>query len=233
MVRRVRRAGVVTGAALCLLLVVCGCQKERTDTTPQAKAKLLPLAPAAQSQVGTPGEDSSQAVPPEKQQVQTAKPQAQPDERQADAPVALKLKFSTGQTATYRVTTETQKSLQWMGPASARPASFKDGRSGNHVEITFEQRVREVREDGGAVVDVTIQALKYTGEMRSDTAVDFDSARDKDPNHALARLIGKKYGLQMSARGQVAALLDIEPVRQAVRARNARSFAMLSQAGER
>lgn len=217
MVRIVRPAGVVAGAALCLLVIACGCQKERTDTTPQAKAKLLPLAPAAQSPIGTPGEDSSPAAPPEAQKVQTAKSEAKPDEKQAEAPVELRLKFSVGQTATYKVTTETQKSLRWMGEASARPEGLKDARSGNHVEITFEQQVREVRDDGGAVLDVTIKALKYTGEMRSDTAVDFDSTRDRDPNNALARLIGKTYGLQISARGQVVALLDAEPVRQAVR----------------
>jgi hypothetical protein len=217
MVCRVRPAGVVAGAAICLLLTVCGCQKEQTGAAaPQAKAKLLPLAPAAQSQAGTPGKDSSQAVP-ETQKVRAARPEAKPDQKQAGPAVELALKFSVGQTATYKVTAETQKSIQWLGPASARPASFKDGRSGNHVEITFEQRVRQVRDDGGAVLDVTIKALKYTGEMRSDTAVDFDSDRDRDPNHSLARLIGRKYGLQMSAQGQVAALLDVEPVRQAVR----------------
>jgi hypothetical protein len=167
MVRTVRPAGVVASVAICMLLTVCGCQKEQTGAA----------APA----------------------------------------VELALKFSVGQTATYKVTAETQKSIQWLGPASARPASFKDGRSGNHVEITFEQRVRQVRDDGGAVLDVTIKALKYTGEMRSDTAVDFDSDRDRDPNNSLARLIGKTYGLQMSAQGRVVALLDVEPVRQAVR----------------
>jgi hypothetical protein len=153
------------------------------------------------------------------QKEQTAKPEAKSDEGAVAAPVELALKFTAGQTATYKVTTETQKSIQWAGPAAARPAGFKDGRSsnGNHVEITFEQRVREVRDDGGAVVDVTIRALKYTGEMRSDTAVDFDSDRDRDPNNSLARLIGKTYGLQMSAQGRVVALLDVEAVRQAVR----------------
>jgi hypothetical protein len=213
MVRGVRPVGVVAGGALCLLLTVCGCQKERTEAaTPPAKAKLLPLAPATQSQPAVPREDPSHPTP--------AAPRVQaahPDAKEAGPAVELRLKFSTGQTATYKVTTETQKSLQWLGAASARPAGFTDGRSGNHIEITFEQRVREVRDDGGAVVDVTIQSLKYTGEMRSDAAVDFDSGRDRDPNNSLTRLIGKKYGLQMSGRGQVVALLDIEPVRQAVR----------------
>jgi hypothetical protein len=217
MVRMVRPAGVAAGAVICLLLAVCGCQKERTGAAaPKAEAKLLPLAPAAQSQAGTPGEDSSHAAP-EAQKVQTPKLEAKSDEGVAGAPVELTLKFSAGQTAMYKVTTETQKSIQWLGPVPERPAGFKDGRSGNHVEITFEQRVREVRDDGGAVVDVTIRALKYTGEMHSDTAVDFDSDRDRDPNNSLARLIGKTYGLQMSAQGRVVALLDVEPVRQAVR----------------
>jgi hypothetical protein len=213
MVRRVRAAGLVAGAAICFLLTVCGCQKEQTGVaTPQAKAKLLPLAPAAQSQAGTPGEDSLHPAP-EAQKVQTGKAEA----KGVGPAVELTLKFSVGQTATYKVTTETQKSLQWMGPESARPEGFKDARSGNQVEITFEQRVREVQDDGGAVIEVTIEALKYVSKMRSDTAVDFDSARDKDPNNALARLVGKKYGLQMSARGQVLALLDVEPIRQAVK----------------
>jgi hypothetical protein len=198
--------------AVYLLLAIAGCQKEQT-AGPEVEAQSPATAAAAQAPAAAPVEGSSRVVAAEARKMEAAGSET----KETGPAVELTLKFTVGQTATYKVTTETQKSLQWMGPESARPASFKDGRSGNRVEITFEQRVREVRDDGGAVVDVTIKALKYTGEMRSDTAVDFDSARDRDPNNSLARLIGKRYGLQISAQGQVLALLDIEPVRQAVR----------------
>jgi hypothetical protein len=136
---------------------------------------------------------------------------------QAAAPVELALKFVSGQTGTYKVVSEAQKSVEWLGSPESRPAAFKDGRAGHRVEIMFEQQVQEVREDGSADVQITIEALKYTGGVQGNVGLDFDSARDRDPNNPLAKLIGKSYRLQISAQGQVLALLDVEPVRQAVR----------------
>ena len=103
-----------------------------------------------------------------------------------------------------------------MGPESAKPANYTDGRSGNYVEMTFEQRVEEVRDNGNAVLGITIKALKYRGLIQNKVALDFDSSRAQDQKNPLAALIGKSYRLELSPAGQVVALLDMASIRQAV-----------------
>jgi len=214
MVRIVRPAGVVAGIVISLLLLNSGCQKERSGAAgPKVETLSALAAPAGQAQAGTPATEAPRPVMPEAQKERAALPEP----KEAGPAVELALKFAAGQVATYKITTEAQKSVEWMGAPSAKPASFKDGRTGNHIEMTFEQRVQEVHDDGGATVEITIKTLKYVGESQSNVVLDFDSARDKDPTHPLAKLIGKSYRLHVSAKGQVLALIDVEPVRQAVK----------------
>lgn len=136
----------------------------------------------------------------------------------SDAAVKLMLQFVLGQTATYRVITESYKSVEWIGAASARPEQFKDGRRGNHVEMTLNQRVQEVRDDGSAVLEITIEALKYAGDFRDNVVLDFDSARQGEQNASLAVLVGERYTLRISPKGQVLAVGDLGPLQQAVMA---------------
>jgi len=216
MVRTIRPAGIVAGIAVCILLMVSGCQKERT-TGPAAK-----IEPPADSTVvvqppaGVPDGDSPQPATTEKPTPQAADPVAEPDA--AEPPVNLVLGFSHGRAATYRVTTEAHKSVEWIGSESAKPTGYVDGRSGNFVEIMFEQRVREVRDNGNAVLEIRIEALKYRGTIQSRTVLDFDSDKPDDSESPLAVLVGKSYRLEMSPRGKVVDLLDMESVREAVEA---------------
>jgi len=213
-VRMVRPAGVAAGFVVSLLLLNSGCQKGRSGAAgPKVETPSTVAAAAGQAQVGTPTAEAPRPVMPEAQKERAALP----GPSETGPAVELALRFAVGQVATYRITTEAQKSVEWMGAPAAKPASFKDGRTGNHIEMTFEQRVQEVHEDGGATVEITIQALKYVGESQNNVVLDFDSARDKDPAQPLARLMGKSYRLHLSARGQVLALIDLEPVRQAVK----------------
>ncbi len=215
MVRTIRSAGLVPGLAIYLLLMTPGCQKDRAAT---ATAEIEPQADTrtdAPPQVSAPAEGVPRATSPEKSAGLRERPAPEPEPKEAKTAVELALKLPVGQAVTYRVITEAQKSVEWMGPASAKPAAFKDGRTGNHVEMTFEQQVREVRDDG-ALVEVTIKALRYTGEVQNNLVLDFDSTKNEDPNHPLARLIGKSYRLEVSPRGQVLTLVDVEPARQAV-----------------
>jgi hypothetical protein len=129
--------------------------------------------------------------------------------------VELTLKFVPGQAATYRLTTEYYKSIEWKGSTAGKPAQFADGRTGNHVEFTFEQRVQQVQDDGSAVLEITIKGLKCVTEAVNKTVFDFDSARPQDANRPLAALIGKSYRVKMSPKGQVVEIANVEPVRQA------------------
>lgn len=143
-------------------------------------------------------------------------PLVEPNE--AERSVRLVLGFSPGQVATYKVTTEAEKRVDWMGPESAKPANYTGGRSGNRVEITFDQRVQEIRENGNAVLEITIRALKYAGQVQSRVVFTFDSGQTQDQDSELASLIGKSYGVEMSPQGKVIALVGMESVRQAVKA---------------
>jgi hypothetical protein len=214
MVRTIRPCSVFAWVAICLLFAICGCQKDRA-TAPSAKVE-----PWVEPVV----EEGPSALPPAQNapaevQVGTPEPQAvvvEPNE--AERPVRLVLGFSPGQVATYKVTTEAEKRVDWMGPESAKPANYTGGRSGNRVEITFEQRVQEIRENGNAVLEITIRALKYTGQVQSRVVFAFDSGKTQDQDNGLASLIGKSYGVEMSPQGKVIALVGMESVRQAVKA---------------
>jgi len=197
------RAGILSGimsvVLVLLLIAASGCQRD--DMEP---ATAEPQAPAitAVADGNVPQEKTERAV---REEV--------PD---ANAPVELALTFSPGEVATYKVTTEGYKSVEWRGPVVGRPAGFVDGRSGTHVEISFEQRVREVRADGGAVLAITIKGLKYTGEHRNKVVLDFDHGRPEDSANPLAALIGKGYTLIFSPGGEMLAVEDVEAARGAV-----------------
>ena len=128
--------------------------------------------------------------------------------------VELSLKFVAGQTATYKITTELQKSVEWKGSPAAKPPQFTDGRTGNHIELTFEQRVVQVQDDGNAVLGITIKGLKYVGEVVNKVVLSFDSSKPEDSGSPLAVLIGKSYQVKMSRQGQVVEIANVEPIRQ-------------------
>jgi hypothetical protein len=146
---------------------------------------------------------------------QAAEPVAEPND--AGQPVNLVLAFSAGQSATYKATIDAQKSVEWVGSESVKPADFSGGRSGNRIEMTFEQRVERVLDNGNAILAITIRGLKYHGVVQSRPVLEFDSDKPQDQSSPLASLIGKSYRLEMSPEGQVVRLFDLESVRQAVK----------------
>jgi hypothetical protein len=119
--------------------------------------------------------------------------------------------------ATYRSIIDAQKSVGWIGPESAKPAGYADGYSGNRLDMTFEQRVEQVQDNGNAILAITIKGLKSRNMVQGRPAFEFDSDKPEDQDNPLAALIGKSYRLEMSPKGQVVALLDMEPVRKAVK----------------
>ena len=135
---------------------------------------------------------------------------------EASPAVELALRFTPGRTSTYRLTTETEKSVTWEGNTARKPAAFKSGRTGNHVEITFDQHVERIGDRGNALIEVTIKALRYLGEVRGNFVLDFDSTRPQDRESPLAQLICQSYRLELTPKGAVAAISDAEPVRAAL-----------------
>ncbi len=206
-----RLVGVVSGIFVLGALVVAGCQAQRAET------------PA--TRVGT--ADGERARPPSPEastdnsalQTSNIKPATSTETGKAEPSgpaVELTLKFVPERATTCKITTELQKSVEWKGSAASKPAKFTDGRTGNHIELTFEQKVRQVEDDGSATLEVTIKGLKYVGEVVNKVVLDFDSARPADSANPLAALVGKSYRVKMSPRGQVLEISGVEPVRQAM-----------------
>ncbi len=210
--RIVRWTGIVAGIVLCGLAMLSGCQKGR-QTGPATKVEPTVETPVA---VQRPEGESAQPTTAEEPTAPAAESVAEPND--AGQPVNLVLAFSPGQTATYKAVIDAQKSVGWIGPESGKPAGYSDGYSGNHIEMTFEQRVEQVQDNGNAILAITIKGLKYRGVVQSRPAFEFDSDKPDDQANPLAALVGKSYRLEMSAKGQVVTLLDMEPVRQAVKA---------------
>jgi hypothetical protein len=134
----------------------------------------------------------------------------------AESAVDLALRFSPGQSTTYRAVIEQEKSVTWKGAASTRPATFKDGHTGNRVEMTFQQDVESVDEAGNAVARITVKALKCLNRVNDNVTLDFDSVRPQDQDNALAKLIGQSYRVKLSRRGEVLEVVDASQARSAL-----------------
>ena len=226
-----RLAGVVSVVLVFVALAVAGCQGQRTE----ASAARLGPAARTSAQASSPevsGKDTALQTsgfkPPASEETphgvttnraapEVGKAQTEPAKPELSGPaVELALKFVPGQGITYKVITELQKSVEWKGTPAARPAKFTDGRTGSHVELTFEQRVQQVQDDGNAVLEITIRGVKQSIESVNKVVLDFDSDRPADANSPMMALIGKSYRVKMSPKGQVLEISNVEPVRQAV-----------------
>ena len=159
---------------------------------------------------------------PEKEPVEAEQvPVVEPNEpavaaQTAERPVALALRFAPGRTITCKATTEAHKRIEWIGDTSRKPAAFRGGRTGHHTEVTFEQHIQRVDDQGNATLTITIKAVKYLSHTLDAVNVDFDSARQADQGSPFAKLIGLSYTLEMSPQSEVLAVRDVEPARQAL-----------------
>jgi hypothetical protein len=133
-----------------------------------------------------------------------------------ESAVNLTLRFVPGKTATYRAVIEQGKTVTWKGAASAKPPAFRDGHSGNRIEMALQQDVESVDESGNTTVRITIKGLKYLNQISNSVVLDFDSARPSDQENALAKLIGQSYRIKLSRRGEVLEVVDAVQARSAL-----------------
>ena len=129
----------------------------------------------------------------------------------------LALKFTPQDLATYQLTTEMARSIVWEGPLSKKPSAFKGGHTGNRIEMTFTEKVQSVDEKGNAIAEITIKELKYSAKVRDNAILDFDSSREKDQNHPLAKLIGQSYKIEITPKGQVSRVIDVNEAQASLR----------------
>ncbi len=135
----------------------------------------------------------------------------------SDGGIDLLLRFVPDRPATYRVTTETEASVRWEGDESSKPEAFRGGAIGNRVEITFEQRLDRVNDNGNAMLKITILALKYLGRSRETVVLDFDSSRDPDREGPLSQLIGRSYNVEMTPKGAVLSVEGLATIRDSMK----------------
>ncbi len=138
--------------------------------------------------------------------------------------VAIMLKFAEGETGTYKVMTETDKSVTWEGPAESKPAAFTGGHTGNKVEMTFDQKIESVNENGNAVALITIKELNYLGRVKDSVALKYDSTDEKDRGKPLGMLVGESYKIELSPSGQFVRVVDATKARSAVMDSTARAI---------
>jgi len=136
--------------------------------------------------------------------------------RPSDGGIDLLLRFVPDRPVTYRVTRETEASVRWEGDESGKPAAFRGGAIGNRVEITFEQRISRVNDNGSAMLKITILALKYLGRSRETVVLDFDSSRDRNRGSPLSQLVGTSYEVEMTPKGAVLSVEGLATIRDSI-----------------
>lgn len=130
-------------------------------------------------------------------------------------PVKLALKFSPADSSVYKVTMETDKSVQWEGDAT-KPKGFKGGHTGNKMEMTFAQQIQSVDDQGKATARITIKSLRYQVTIKNNMTLDFDSAREEDRSNLLSKLIGQNYTIEITPSGEVTKVADTSDALAAV-----------------
>ena len=130
--------------------------------------------------------------------------------------VRLALKFSPEDLTTYKVVLETDKSVQWEGGVS-KPEGFQGGHTGNKMEMTFDQQIQRVDDQGNATARITIKALKYLATIKNNVTLDFDSSREEDRSNPLSKLIGQSYTIEITPSGKVSKVADTSDALAAVK----------------
>jgi hypothetical protein len=142
--------------------------------------------------------------------------QTKVESREQTSVPKLALRFTPGDSTTYRVTRENDKGVNWEGPEESKPKQFTGGHTGNKIEMTFTQQIQSTDDKGGAVAKITIKELKYLSKVKDQVVLDFDSSRESDLSSPLGKLIGQSYTIGLTASGQVSKVIDAAGARSAI-----------------
>jgi hypothetical protein len=134
--------------------------------------------------------------------------QAKVKSEEQTSAVKMALKFKVGDSTTYRVISETDKSVEWEGTDSNKPKEFTGGHTGNKTEMTFTQQIQSIDDKGNAVARITIKQLKYVTTIKNNVVTDFDSSSGKDKDSSLSKLIGQSYTIKITPSGKVSRIID-------------------------
>ena len=188
--RPIRIGCLATKAAICLLLIA-GC------AGPSKETEQTEIEPVQQEF-------------PDTEQIES-------EPVQQESPVKLALKFTPQETTTYRLARENDRSVEWEGPEEDRPKGFTGGHTGNRMEMTFTQKIRSVDDEGNAIAQITVTALKYVTRVKNKITLDFDSSRQNNLSSPLGKLIGQSYTVELTPSGDVTKVIDANEARAAVK----------------
>ena len=121
-------------------------------------------------------------------------------------PADFALKFAEKDSTTYKLTTISEKSVDFEG-MQVEEGKFKGGRSGNEIEMVFTQEIQGVDEKGEATAKITIEKLKYTKRIKDSVILNFDSSKKEDANNPMAKIIGQSYTIKITPDGKITKII--------------------------
>ncbi len=205
----------LAGAAVCIVIVTVGCAPVAEEAVKPEVGLEQQVAEAAveePAKVEVEVEEQVPEVAEEPTVIPVIEEAAKPEEETA----TLALKFTVGDTTTYRLITDAQRGVKWEG-ALPGESGFKGGSRHSRTEMTFTQEILSVDEKGNAVAKITVEGLKYFMAVKDKTEVDFDSSQVKDPEGQFAKMLGHSYTIEITPAGEVVKLVDAEDIRTSVR----------------
>ena len=161
---------------------------------------------------------------------ETAKLEVEPEKPMPKAvtaeAVTLALKFTPQDSATYKLTTQAKRSVEFEDPSSDKGTPV-GGHNENTIEMTFTQQIQNINDKGNAITKITIEELKYLSIVKDNTILDFDSSREKDQDNPLAKLIGQSYTIEIAPTGKIIKVIDAEQAKTAVKGKASANKAAL------
>ena len=112
----------------------------------------------------------------------------------------LVLNFQPGGEVLYRVVTETGQDYEFDQPSINKNT---ETHTSSRIEVAFAQKTEIIGGNGNAIVNITINGLKYVAGGSKGKTMDFDSSRAKDKSEPLAKLIGQSYKIKITPAGEV------------------------------
>lgn len=192
------------GVVICSLLFAAGCAQPVAET-PKPDAGLQP-----------PETVEKQIIPvePEEPAPQIAEKEIVPPLPVTVEPATLVLKFTEGDSTTYRIIAESEKTISFEGPVPDEE-HFKGGRTYNRVEMIFDQKIRNVKDNGNTIAEIKIKQLNQIIQLKNNIVLDFDSTRktQRDLSNPLSKIIDKSYTIEITPDARVTKIVEANDIR--------------------
>jgi hypothetical protein len=112
----------------------------------------------------------------------------------------LKLNFSPNQTHTYKAVSQSRKDYLFDQPNENKKT---EKMSEVIVEMTYDQTVESVDEQGNANAKITIKGVKYYSRDKDGVDTDYDSSKKGSSPADLKKIIGMSYNIKITSDGKV------------------------------